>query len=133
MRIPPVAAMRCKQTCIPQVYGTAIKDGKVCIVMKLYRESLQGLLKRQGGKLPLSEVHTHTHNFILAPLSHPLSPSLSLSISFSLSIQVNITLPAKAFGEKGRRRWVGQGRGVLGGRSAEQVGGRSLCGCVYRR
>ena len=51
--------MRCKQTCIPQVYGTAIKDGKVCIVMKLYRESLQGLLKRQGGKLPLSEVFTH--------------------------------------------------------------------------
>lgn len=47
-----LAAMRCHNVC--KVYGTAVKDGKLCIIMKLYKESMRGLLSRTPGrKLPL--------------------------------------------------------------------------------
>ena len=37
-----MAATRCHNVC--KVYGTSIKDNKMCIVMKLYRESMNGLM-----------------------------------------------------------------------------------------
>ncbi|EKX49382.1 hypothetical protein GUITHDRAFT_67940, partial [Guillardia theta CCMP2712] len=40
-----LAAMRCHNVC--KVYGTTIKDGKLCIVMRLYRQSLQDLIQQQ--------------------------------------------------------------------------------------
>lgn len=47
-----LAAMRCHNVC--KVYGTTFKDGKLCIVMKLYKESMGGLMRRSpGGKLLL--------------------------------------------------------------------------------
>ncbi len=47
-----MAAMRCHNVC--KVYGTTFKDGKLCIVMKLYKESMQSMMKRYpSGKLPL--------------------------------------------------------------------------------
>ena len=41
--------------------------------MKLYRESLQGLLKRQGGKLPLAEVFTD-YSIPQGHLAHKRNP-----------------------------------------------------------
>ena len=50
-----MAATRCHNVC--KVYGTSIKDSKMCIVMKLYRESMNGLMRRYPeGKLPVHEV-----------------------------------------------------------------------------
>jgi hypothetical protein len=50
-----MAATRCHNVC--KVYGTTIKDGKMCIVMRLYKESMQGLMRRYpGGRLPLAEI-----------------------------------------------------------------------------
>eukprot|EP00960_Hanusia_phi_P048418 758936-Hanusia_phi.AAC.1 len=49
-----LAAMRCHNVC--KVYGTTIKDGKLCIVMRLYRQSLQDLIQQQPSRalgLPL--------------------------------------------------------------------------------
>eukprot|EP00291_Cryptomonas_curvata_P018057 CAMPEP_0172163424 /NCGR_PEP_ID=MMETSP1050-20130122/7265_1 /TAXON_ID=233186 /ORGANISM="Cryptomonas curvata, Strain CCAP979/52" /LENGTH=313 /DNA_ID=CAMNT_0012833615 /DNA_START=77 /DNA_END=1014 /DNA_ORIENTATION=+ len=49
-----MAASRCHNVC--KVYGTTVKSGKLCIVMRLYRESLAALLRRQpGGRLPLPD------------------------------------------------------------------------------
>lgn len=53
-----MAATRCHNVC--KVYGTTIKDDKMCIVMKLYRESMLGLMRRYpGGKLPLTEIRRY--------------------------------------------------------------------------
>ena len=53
-----MAASRCHNVC--KVYGTTVKDGKLCIVMRLYRESMAALLRRQpGGRLPLCEVRRY--------------------------------------------------------------------------
>jgi len=53
-----LAAMRCHNVC--KVYGTALKEGKLCIVMKLYKESMRGLLGRsEGHKLPLADVQRY--------------------------------------------------------------------------
>ena len=53
-----MAASRCHNVC--KVYGTTVKEGKMCIVMKLYKESMAGMVRRQqGGKLPLSEVRRY--------------------------------------------------------------------------
>jgi hypothetical protein len=50
-----MAATRCHNVC--KVYGTSIKESKMCIVMKLYRESMNGLMRRYPeGKLPVHEV-----------------------------------------------------------------------------
>lgn len=77
-----LAAMRCHNVC--KVYGTAVKDGKVCIIMKLYKESMRGLLGRtEGNKLSLSDVkryggeickaiaELHEQNIILQDLKPP--------------------------------------------------------------
>jgi hypothetical protein len=64
-----MAAMRCHNVC--KVYGTTFKDGKLCIVMKLYKESMMSLMKRHpNGKLPLvclyvcTYRYTYTHKYI---------------------------------------------------------------------
>ena len=42
------------------VYGTAVKDDKMCIVMRLYKESMLGLMRRcPGGRLALSDVRRY--------------------------------------------------------------------------
>jgi serine/threonine protein kinase len=74
--------MRCHNVC--KVYGTAEKEGKLCIVMKLYKESMRGLLGRsEGGKLGLDAVkryggdickaiaELHEQNIILQDLKPP--------------------------------------------------------------
>jgi serine/threonine protein kinase len=77
-----LAAMRCHNVC--KVYGTAEKDGKLCIIMKLYKESMRGLLQRTDGhKLSLEDVkryggdickaiaELHEQNIILQDLKPP--------------------------------------------------------------
>jgi serine/threonine protein kinase len=77
-----LAAMRCHNVC--KVYGTAVKDGKLCIIMKLYKESMRGLLARTPGrKLNLGDVQRygmeickaiaelHEQNIILQDLKPP--------------------------------------------------------------
>lgn len=77
-----IAAMRCHNVC--KVYGTAVKEGKLCIVMKLYKESMRGLLGRsEGQKLDLEAVQRygrdickaiaelHEQNIILQDLKPP--------------------------------------------------------------
>ena len=77
-----LAAMRCHNVC--KVYGTAAKEGKLCIVMKLYKESMRGLLLRsEGHKLSLDKVQgyggdickaiaeLHEQNIILQDLKPP--------------------------------------------------------------
>jgi serine/threonine protein kinase len=50
-----MAATRCHTVC--KVYGTTVKENKMCIVMKLYKESMNGLMRRYPeGKLPMQEV-----------------------------------------------------------------------------
>jgi serine/threonine protein kinase len=77
-----MAASRCHNVC--KVYGTAVKDDKMCIVMRLYKESMLGLMRRcPGGRLPLSDVRRyggeickavaelHEQNIILQDLKPP--------------------------------------------------------------
>ena len=77
-----LAAMRCHNVC--KVYGTAVKEGKLCIIMKLYKESMRGLLLRtEGNKLSLDKVQRyggdickaiaelHEQNIILQDLKPP--------------------------------------------------------------
>ena len=50
-----MAATRCHNVC--KVYGTTVKENKMCIVMKLYKESMNGLMRRYPeGRLPMQEV-----------------------------------------------------------------------------
>ena len=53
-----MAASRCHNVC--KVYGTTVKGDKLCIVMRLYRESMAALLRRQpDGRLPLQQVRRY--------------------------------------------------------------------------
>ena len=53
-----MAATRCHNVC--KVYGTTMKDNKMCIVMKLYKESMTGLMRRYPEcKLPMQEVRRY--------------------------------------------------------------------------
>ena len=53
-----MAASRCHNVC--KVYGTTVKEGKMCIVMKLYKESMAALVRRQpDGRLPIHEVRRY--------------------------------------------------------------------------
>eukprot|EP01047_Picozoa_sp_COSAG01_P004245 COSAG01_NODE_139_length_24311_cov_75.405873_9_plen_326_part_00 len=42
------AAMRCQHAC--RLYGTCVKDGKLALVMKLYTQSLDKLMRKQPGR-----------------------------------------------------------------------------------
>lgn len=77
-----MAAMRCHNVC--KVYGTSVKDEKMCIVMKLYKESLAGLLRRSphgklsldqtrrfGGEICKAVAELHEQNIILQDLKPP--------------------------------------------------------------
>jgi serine/threonine protein kinase len=77
-----MAASRCHNVC--KVYGTTVKEGKMCIVMKLYKESMAALVRRQpAGRLPMHEIRRyggdickavaelHEQNIILQDLKPP--------------------------------------------------------------
>ena len=57
-RILFIAAMRCHNVC--KVFGTTVKDSKLCIVMRLYKESLQGVMERStGGCIPIADIQVN--------------------------------------------------------------------------